>query len=223
MIDLVPALVRPLGDGFTILGFALAPFLVLPLLVLAFGKSVDEVAEPVVSLIDASSGAVEMVARCALLAMVLVVGTSVALRYVFGISLPALDDSGLYFHSIAFLLAMPLALLKDGHVRVDVFYAGLSARGKAWVDFNAYLFLAAPMLVTLLLLSGPYVVQSWSIAERSSEAGGLPLVWVIKTLIPVFAAALLAQCVAWGVRSARIIRGLDEVSAPSRSTAERLG
>ena len=35
----------------------------------------------------------------------------------------------------------------------------------------------------------PYAARSWAIFERSQEASGLPLVFLLKTLIPVFAAA----------------------------------
>jgi len=131
----------------------------------------------------------------------------------------------LYLHATAFLLGAPLALRRDGHVRVDVFYAGLDKRSRGWVDVGATYVAAIPMMLALLLLGGPYVAQSWSVVERSADAGGLPLVWALKTLILVFAVTMLAQVVAWGTRAARRIRDVEDDGdgADARTAAEKIG
>ena len=47
----------------------------------------------------------------------------------------------------------------------------------------------------------PYVARSWAILERSRETSGLPLVFLLKTLIPLFALLLALQGVAQAIRA----------------------
>ena len=64
-----------------------------------------------------------------------------------------------------------------------------------------------PFAVALLWLSTPYATRSWAIFERSQEASGLPLVFLLKTLIPLFALLIGLQGVAQIIRSMAILRG----------------
>jgi TRAP-type mannitol/chloroaromatic compound transport system permease small subunit len=54
-------------------------------------------------------------------------------------------------------------------------------------------------------LSLPYVVRSWSILERSRETSGLPIVFLLKTLIPLFALLLAMQGVSQAIRAAAVL------------------
>jgi TRAP-type mannitol/chloroaromatic compound transport system permease small subunit len=57
-------------------------------------------------------------------------------------------------------------------------------------------------MLVLLWLSVPYAARAWAVLERSQEASGLPLVFVLKTLIPVFAVLMALQGVAQAIRAA---------------------
>src|SRR5207237_8650510 len=107
-----------------------------------------------------------------------------------------LQESILYAHAALFLLAAAWTLKEDGHVRVDVFYAGASPRTKALVDLAGALLLLLPFCVAVIWFSLPYVARAWAILERSRETSGLPLVFLLKTLIPLFAVMLALQGVA---------------------------
>jgi TRAP-type mannitol/chloroaromatic compound transport system permease small subunit len=91
-------------------------------------------------------------------------------------------------------------------VRVDIFYGGMSERAKARVDLVGALGLLLPFMATLAWLSVPYVARSWAILERSPEVGGLPLVWLLKTAIPLFAVLLALQGVAQAIRAWHVLR-----------------
>ena len=54
----------------------------------------------------------------------------------------------------------------------------------------------------LIWLSVPYAARSWAILERSQETSGLPLVFALKTLIPLFAALMALQGIAQAIRVA---------------------
>jgi TRAP-type mannitol/chloroaromatic compound transport system permease small subunit len=117
----------------------------------------------------------------------------VLLRYVLGLGSIWLQESILYFHAALFLLAAAWTLKEGGHVRVDVFYTDASPRAKAWVDLLGGLLLLLPFCFAILWFSLPYVTRSWAILERSRESSGLALVFLLKTLIPLFALLLALQ------------------------------
>lgn len=193
---------------------ALAPFLALPLVILLAGRFGAEIAEPATQIVEWFSDIAERIAQALLALLALTVGFVVVMRYGFGVSTNLLQESALYMHAFAFMLASAAALGRDGHVRVDVFYAGLNDTGKARVNLLAYAVFTAPMLVAILMFSGPYVAQSWRIGERSAEADGLPLLFLLKTAIPIFCVLLLAQAMAEACRNAAVLRGLTP--APRR-------
>jgi TRAP-type mannitol/chloroaromatic compound transport system permease small subunit len=56
-------------------------------------------------------------------------------------------------------------------------------------------------MLLILVVATPYVARAWAILERSREAGGLPLVFLLKTLIPLFAILLALQGVAQAMRA----------------------
>ncbi|HKA76998.1 MAG TPA: TRAP transporter small permease subunit [Pseudolabrys sp.] len=129
----------------------------------------------------------------------------VVARYVFGLGSVWLTETVIYAHAALFMLAAAWTLQAGGHVRVDVFYADASARTKALVDLvGALLFLLFFMLV-LIWLSVPYAARSWAILERSQEASGLPFVFALKTLIPLFAVLMALQGVAQAIRAATVL------------------
>lgn len=134
----------------------------------------------------------------------------VVLRYAFGQGAIALQESVLYLHGVVFMLGIPYALKTDAHVRVDLVYSRLGPRGRAIVDLLGHVLLLVPVAAVLFLYSRPYVVSSWRIFEGSSEVGGIPAVFLLKTLIPVTAVLLLLQGLA------EIARCLQVLAAPRR-------
>jgi TRAP-type mannitol/chloroaromatic compound transport system permease small subunit len=139
------------------------------------------------------------------LALVLVTFAVVMLRYLFQLGWIAMQESILYLHASLFLLGAAYTLNKDGHVRVDILYRGFSARRKAVVDLLGALFLLLPVCGFLLWASWDYVATAWSIHEGSPEAGGLPYVYILKTLIPVAVILLIVQGISQALSSLSVI------------------
>jgi TRAP-type mannitol/chloroaromatic compound transport system permease small subunit len=157
--------------------------------------------------IDRLSAAVGRAAMWCLLFMLLAELALVLMRYVLGVGSIWLQESILYAHGALFMLAAAWTLSVDGHVRVDIFYADASARGKAIVDLLGALLLLLPFALVLLVLSSPYVARAWAILEGSRETSGLPAVFLLKTLIPLFAALLALQGLAQAIRAALALAG----------------
>ena len=71
--------------------------------------------------LDRINRVIGLVVRWLALIMVLVQFTIVVLRYVYGVSSIALNESVLYMHATLFMLGAGYTLLINGHVRVDIF------------------------------------------------------------------------------------------------------
>lgn len=127
------------------------------------------------------------------LAMVLLTFIIVTLRYGFNIGFIAMQESVLYLHGIVIMLGAAYAYKEDAHVRVDIFYQKFSNKQKALVNALGVLLLLLPVCVFFFYISLDYVLASWRIFEKSSEAGGLPLVYLNKTLILLLPITLFLQ------------------------------
>ncbi len=159
----------------------------------------------IAGLIDRFNTAVGRAASWCALAIVLIGFAVVLLRYVLGLGSLWLQESILYAHAALFLLAAAWTLKEGGHVRVDVFYASASPRVKAWVDLVGALLLLLPFCIAIIWFSWPYVARSWAVLERSRETSGLPLVFLLKALIPVFALLLALQGIAQAMRALAVL------------------
>lgn len=149
--------------------------------------------EKIADRLDLINRAVGAVVLWLALAMVVLQFGIVLLRYVFGISYIFLGEGVIYIHAALFMLGAGYTLWAGGHVRVDIFYARLSPRGRAAVDIFGHLVLLAPSLIVLLFYSWPMVRRSWAIWEGAMSVGGIPASFLLKTLIPVFCVLLLIQ------------------------------
>lgn len=156
--------------------------------------------------IDRLTSALGRAAAWLALVVVLLQFALVVARYLFGLGSVWLTETVIYAHAALFMLAAAWTLQVGGHVRVDIFYADASAHTKALIDLVGALFLLLPFMVVLIWLSIPYAARSWSILEHSQEASGLPVVFVFKTLIPLFALLMALQGIAQAIRAAALLR-----------------
>ena len=99
----------------------------------------------------------------------------------------------MYLHAFVLLAAAATTLASDEHVRVDIFYRNWSPQRRAWVDILGHLLFSLPLMLFILWVSWDYVAQSWARGETSSEAGGLPWVYALKSLILLFALQMILQ------------------------------
>lgn len=134
-------------------------------------------------------------------AMVLVTFAIVVLRYLFNTGWIAMQESVTYMHALVFMLGAAYTLKHDEHVRVDIFYQRMGPRGRALVDLCGTLFLLLPVCGYIAWESWDYVADSWSLLEGSREAGGLPGVFLLKSVIPLMAALLILQGIAMAIRA----------------------
>ena len=144
------------------------------------------------------------------LAMVLLIFSIVILRYGFNLGWIWLQESVTYLHVAIFTIAAAWTLQLDGHVRVDIFYTKMTAKRRALTDLIGTLIFLLPFCIFLLIIAWPYVANSWHLLETSREAGGLPLVFLLKSLIMVMPALLLGQAVITATDAWQTLRKNDD-------------
>jgi TRAP-type mannitol/chloroaromatic compound transport system permease small subunit len=157
--------------------------------------------------IDRAIAAIGRAAVWCCLYIVLAEFAVVVLRYAFGLGSIRLQESVLYAHAALFMLAAAWTLQTGGHVRVDVFYAQASPRTRAVIDLVGAVIFLFPVAIAVFALSLPYVERSWAIFEGSRETSGLPFVYLLKTLIPLFALLIGLQGIAQTIRAALVLAG----------------
>ena len=159
-----------------------------------------------VGAIDRWVDAVGRAASWLTLAIVVLMAANVLLRYTFSIG--SVWSQELEWHLLApmVLAGMTYALGQGEHVRVDVLYAKYPPRAQAAVDVLSAL-LAVAFALLVIRYSLPYLMQSWSIGEISSDPGGLPYRWALKALIPLGFALFALQAAAQGVAAWRRFSG----------------
>ena len=111
----------------------------------------------------------------------------VLLRYLFSSSTIFLQELITYAHALFFLLGIPLGILRDDHVRVDLVYSRLSERKQSIVNLLGHILFLLPLSALMLFWSTPYAISSWQIFEGSNEVGGVPAIFLLKSLLPITA------------------------------------
>jgi TRAP-type mannitol/chloroaromatic compound transport system permease small subunit len=158
------------------------------------------------ALIDALNDRVGRFAFWLVLAVtVLSAGTAIA-RYGFSTGSNALLELQWYLFGAIFLLGAAYGLLKSAHVRIDVINSRLSRRTQAWIDVFGTLFMLLPASFIIAWFGWDMFMRSWSIMERSSDAGGL-IRWPAKILVPLGFSLLMLQGVSELIKRIAFLQG----------------
>jgi len=140
--------------------------------------------------------------------MVITTFVIVVLRYLFDTPAIWLQESLVWMHACVFMVGAAYTLLHEDHVRVDVFYRGMTARRRAWVDILGVLLLLLPVCIFLAWKSCGFALTSWAMHEASRESGGLPypVLPLVKLVLIIMPLTVAAQGVAMMLRSIAVLR-----------------
>lgn len=149
--------------------------------------------------IEAVIGFVSFFAHLGWIILILIIISSVFMRYIMGNSIVALEELQWHIYGAGFMLGLSYALVHDEHVRVDVLASGWRARTRAVIEIAAMLALVIPFSLTLAYFSLSFVQFSYNLNEISGSPGGLTHRWVIKSFMPfsLLLLALAALARAW--------------------------
>lgn len=161
--------------------------------------------------VDALNEGVGRVAAWLTLVTVLVCAIVVVMRYAFSTGFIWLQELFVWSYACVFMLGAGYALLHEGHVRVDIFYARWSPRGRAIVNLLGVFVFLLPWLALTAWMSLPYVGASYRLGEASAQVGGMPTVWLLKSVILVFCLLLGLQGLALAGRSLLVLAGREDM------------
>lgn len=203
-----------LGTGLKWLGLALLPLFALPLIALSLPRLLDGVAKHLIALIDRFSGiALGGAMACGLL-LVFSQLIVVLLRYAFGLSFTWLNEIVTYAFAAMFMLGAAAALRDGAHVRVDILRPRFGEAGRNWIELAGVYLLLFPICVRILMTSEAGLARSWMLLEGSRESDGLPILYLFKTLVPVFAVLLMAQGLSESLKAALRLTGVLPPAEP---------
>ena len=147
----------------------------------------------------------KLLAACLPLMVLLTFGIVIA-RYLFDTGTIAGQEAVMYLHSTAFMLGFAYALKHNAHVRVDVLANRFSERTKVWIDLWGHLLFLLPVCACIIWYSWDYVAAAWRVREGSAEVGGIPAVYLLKSLLIASSALMLLQGISDLWRSVTALR-----------------
>ncbi len=156
--------------------------------------------------IDRLSRFAAVVALWLVLICALVSAGNAMSRYALDLSSNAWLELQWYMFGGTVLLGAPHLLNKNGHIRVDILYARLNDRQRAWLDLLGLLLFLLPFCYFMVIYSWPWFVEAWQINEVSANAGGL-IRWPVKLLLPVGFALLSLQGLSEIIKRVAALRG----------------
>ena len=98
-------------------------------------------------------------------------------------------------HAFIFLFGISLCLKEDTHVRIDIFSSKLDVGYRSLIDQIGLIIFIIPFCLFVIYESTSMIKRSWVMLEGSSEPGGLPIVFILKSAIYLFSFLIFIQAV----------------------------
>jgi TRAP-type mannitol/chloroaromatic compound transport system permease small subunit len=134
-------------------------------------------------------------------------------RFVFSYEQAYMGDIVRFWYAALFLFASAYTLVEEGHVRVDVVYAGMSRRTKAWTNSIGCLVLGMPICWVILMhgMGGKgNSINSPLLSFEVSQSGyGMYVKYIMAGFLIVFAVSMLIQFVSY------LLYNISELHNPS--------
>jgi len=127
--------------------------------------------------------------------MFLLVIVNILLRYIFNINFIFLQELVMYMHAFIFLFGISICLKDNSHVRIDIFSNNLDRKTRELIDKVGFIFFIIPFCIFVIYESTSMITRSWTMLESSSEPGGLPIVYILKSSIYIFSLLILLQTI----------------------------
>jgi len=122
-------------------------------------------------------------------------------RFVFSYEQAYMGDIVRFWYAALFLFASAATLVAEGHVRVDVLYAGFSRRKKAWIDSIGCTMLGIPICWVILMhgMGGKgNSINSPLLSFEVTQSGyGMYVKYLMAGFLVVYAASMLVQFVSY--------------------------
>ena len=144
--------------------------------------------------------------------LMLVIVINVLMRYFIGEGRVEFEELQWHLYATGWIVGLSYCVVKNEHVRVDVFYERFSLKTRCWIELLGMVFLLLPFLLVVIIYAVPFVLYSWELSEVSTAPGGLPYRWFIKSmllfgfvLLGLSVIAKLSQVINYLIRGTRLI------------------
>ncbi len=164
-------------------------------------------AEVLVRLIDSVNLKVGRGVSLLSFSLLLLVVFDVIMRYMFKKSFVAVQEAEWHIFAVFFLIGGGYTLLRDSHVRVDIFYQKMSDKLQAWINFLGVLFFLLPGCYLVIKTSTKFAWTSWLVREASADPGGLPGRYLLKAVVAVAFVLIALQGVSMGLKNLMLLLG----------------
>lgn len=162
---------------------------------------------PIRQAIDGLTELVGKTAALLVLPLALAMVYEVTARYFFGAPTLWAYELGFMLMGIHFLLAGPLTLRRNQHVRIDLLYALFPVRVRALIDLTLLVALVGPAIYFIIQRYGAFAWRAFETGERSGQSAWNPPIWPFRFLIVAAFCLLLLQIVATCIRCLEAILG----------------
>ena len=152
--------------------------------------------------IDTISEKTGSATRWLVVALVAILTFEVVMRYAFDAPTSWAHLSSMMTSGAIVVLGLAYTQLHHGHIRIDIFYAKMSRRGKALVDTLCTMFLLGPLLTAFIYVSGQWMISSWAEGEIRTESYWYPPAGPFRTVFFIGFCLLALQVLAQFIRDA---------------------
>ena len=125
------------------------------------------------------------------------------MRYVLDFGSIAIQEITIYLHALIFTVGASYTLKNNMHVRIDIFYNKFSDNLKKNINLFGTIFFLLPSCILIFVTSFNYVISSIMLLESSKEAGGLPILYILKSYILLMVFTLFLQAISEIIKNCR--------------------
>jgi len=125
------------------------------------------------------------------------------MRYVLDFGSIAIQEITIYLHALIFTVGASYTLKNNMHVRIDIFYNKFSNNLKKNINLFGTIFFLLPSCILIFVTSFNYVISSIMLLESSKEAGGLPILYILKSYILLMVFTLFLQAISEIIKNCR--------------------
>lgn len=144
-------------------------------------------------IIDSSNETIGIITSYLIIPLILITFFVAFMRYILDFGSIAIQEIIIYLHALIFVLGAAYTLKNNVHVRIDIFYSKFSKNKKNKVNFYGTLLFLIPTCILIFFTSYNYVLSSILLFESSKEAGGLSIIYILKSYIILLPFSLLLQ------------------------------
>lgn len=130
-------------------------------------------------------------------------------RFIFSYEQAFMGDLVRFWYAALFLFASAYTLIEEGHVRVDIIYAGMRTRAKAWTNVVGSIVLGVP-LCWVIMTSGMWdksnLINAPLLSFEVTQSGyGLYVKYLMAGFLLVYALTMMMQFLGYTLRNAAVI------------------